>query len=103
MYFSKKPFTYPFLDPVTLSGEGEYNLNILKEIKATESFLSLDQNKKNCQNVEPYDECTTRQLSNQIKEKCGCLPLSIGVPDIVKLNIIWYLFNKTILGNHLQS
>ena len=88
MYFSKKPFTYPFLDPVTLSGEGEYNLNILKEIEATESFLGLDQNTKKCQNVEPYDECTTRQLSNQIKGKCGCIPLSIGVPDKVKLNII---------------
>ena len=66
-------------------------MNILKEIEATESFLGLDQRTKKCQNVEPYDDCTTRQLLNKIKEKCGCLPLSIGMPDKVKMIVSIYI------------
>ena len=64
------------IDPVTLSGEGEYNLNSLKEILATESFLGLDENIKGCQNTEPYDNCTTREMMSKMKDACGCLPFA---------------------------
>ena len=45
-------------EPVVLVGEGEYNLNVLTDIKVTESYLGLDQNIRKCQNQEPYDNCT---------------------------------------------
>ena len=73
-----------FLDEVSLSGEGSYNLNILKEIKVTESFNELDEDIKKCQNVEAYDGCTTRNYMKQLKRKCGCLPLAIRLSDQVK-------------------
>ena len=32
-----------FLEPVVLLGEGEYNMDNLKEITVTDSYLTLDQ------------------------------------------------------------
>ena len=60
-----------------LIGEGQYNLDDLKEINVTESYLGMDQDVKNCQNKEPFYDCTTRQYINNIVVKCGCLPLNI--------------------------
>ena len=68
-----------FLDNVYLPGEGQYNLNSLKEIKFVDSFLELDESVRNCQNQESYENCTTRQYINALKQICGCLPLSINV------------------------
>ena len=71
------------VDPVQLTGEGEYNLNIIKYEEVTESFLAMDQSVRGCQNEEHYDECTTRQYIENMREKCGCLPLSIALSDKV--------------------
>ena len=60
-----------------LIGEGEYNLNALKEIKVTDDFLGLDQDVRQCQNEEPLTNCTTRHHLKTILEKCGCLPFNI--------------------------
>ena len=68
-----------FKDSVQLTGEGEYNLNIIKEERVTESFLGLNQDVRGCQNEEHYDECTTRQFIENMRGKCGCLPLSIAL------------------------
>ena len=53
-------------EPVNLIGEGEYNLNALKEIKVTDSYLGMrmDQDIKDCQNKEPFFNCTTRKYIN---------------------------------------
>ena len=77
-----------FLDPVNFPGDGQYNLNILKETDVTDSFLGLDQDVRNCQNVETYDDCTTRLLLDQMRDDCGCLPLSLIGNDkvIIKRN-----------------
>ena len=66
-----------------MTGEGEYNLNSLKEEEVTQSFLGMDQSVRGCQNEEHYDECTTRQYIKTIRENCGCLPLSIALSDQV--------------------
>ena len=66
---------------MTLSGEGEYNLNILKEIKVTDSFLELDKDIRNCQSYNSkgsYDNCTTRYFVEQMRINCGCLPYAIS-------------------------
>ena len=49
------------LDPVTLYGEGQYNLLSLKEIYVTDSFMGLDKDTRKCQNIETFDDCKTRQ------------------------------------------
>ena len=60
-------------------GEGKYNLNALKEIKVTDSYLGLDKNVKGCQNEESLEECTTRQHMDTYLQQCGCLPIAIGI------------------------
>ena len=76
--------TIIFLAPVTLIGEGEYNLNILKEIKVTESFLGLDKDTRKCQNEEPILNCTSRHYTESILKKCGCIPANMRLSNKVK-------------------
>ena len=40
-------------------GEGEYNLDALKEIEIKEDFLSLDPSVQGCQNDDEMYNCTT--------------------------------------------
>ena len=90
-------------------GEGEYNLNVLKEISVTDSYLGLDQEDRHCQNKEPHGNCTTRQYRKTYLQKCGCVPLNIRLFNEVclkckifkvylKINISTY----HILGNNLH-
>ena len=84
LFQNTNPFQFHiYLDPVELTGEGEYNLNIIKEEEVTETFLGIDQAVRGCQNEEHYDECTTRHYIQNMREKCGCLPLSIALIDQV--------------------
>ena len=65
---------------MALSGEGEYNLNILKEIEVTDPFYELDNEVRKCQSYKgenTYDICTTRYFLEQMRLNCGCLPNSI--------------------------
>ena len=64
-------------------GEGEYNLNILKEIEVTNSFLGLHENVKGCQNVEHIDECKTKLYIETVMEDCGCIPLNLKISNKV--------------------
>ena len=66
---------------MSLSGEGQFNLNILKEISVTDDFLSLDEEIRGCQNRESFDECTSRKYLNEMSQKCGCLSLSHRLSD----------------------
>ena len=66
---------------MTLSGEGEYNLNILKEIVVTDSFSELDSDVIKCQGYKgkgTYDDCTTRYFLEEMRLKCGCSPLAVS-------------------------
>ena len=72
-----------FLEPVNLDGEGKYNLNVLKEISVTESYLGLDQEVKGCQNDEALEECRARNYIDTLLQQCKCLPLSIRVSEKV--------------------
>ena len=62
---------------VKLIGEGEYNLDDLKEITITESYLGLDQDVRGCQNEESLNDCRTRSYKDTLLKKCGCLPSNI--------------------------
>ena len=70
-------------EPVKLIGEGEYNLNVLNEIKVTDSYLGLDSDIIRCQNKEYLHNCTTRQYINTLLDQCGCLPFNIRRSDEV--------------------
>ena len=61
-----------------MSGEGEFDLNIIKEVDITESFMGLPFDDRKCQNEENFVDCTTRQQLRNILVNCGCLPMSIG-------------------------
>ena len=49
-----------------LVGGGEYNLNVLKEIDATDSYLDLSEEVKGCQNEESFVNCTTRNFIDSL-------------------------------------
>ena len=65
------------IEPVTLIGEGEYNINALTEIKVTESYLGLDEDVRECQSKETFYDCSNRKYVDTILGQCGCLPLSM--------------------------
>ena len=68
-------------------GEGEYNLNNLKEIKVKESFLNLDQDIRGCQVDETFLNCTTGHTTDNFLKNCGCLPFNIRVsPEVAKIS-----------------
>ena len=66
-------------ETIKFIGEGQYNLNALKEIMVTNDFLGLNQDERKCQNVEPLTNCTTRQYHDTLLEECGCFPANIGL------------------------
>ena len=70
-------------EPVIFIGEGEYNVNVLKEIKVSESYLGMDQGVTECQNEESFYNCTTRKFKDTLLEKCGCLPINIRISNEV--------------------
>ena len=50
-------------------------MNILKQIKVTKSFHTINQEVRGCQGDDSIDDCLTSEHLKYIKEKCGCLPL----------------------------
>ena len=75
-----------------LIGEGEYNLDNLKEIEVTDSYLGLTEKIRECQNKEPLQNCTSKLYTDTILRKCGCLPLNMIVSNQVS---IFYLYIVT--------
>ena len=76
-------FTYcNFVEPVQLNGEGEYNLNNLKEITVTDSFLGLDESIRGCQDKKAFN-CSTQKHIDTFLDECGCLPLNMKLSDKV--------------------
>ena len=68
---------FNFIEPVKLIGEGKYNINSIREIKVTKSYLGLRQSVRGCQDGEPILDCTTRLYIDTALNLCGCLPLSM--------------------------
>ena len=88
---------FQYLAPLTLHGNGSYALSALKEMVATGDFLDLDDKTKSCQNVEPYEHCTTRIFNAAMKEKCGCIPFRLrnfSDSNEVKIKILLSTFKR---------
>lgn len=71
-------FSHNCLDPVTLSGEGEFDLNIIREVEVTDSYMGLPLEDRDCQDEEDIVDCKTRHHQENVLDNCGCLPISIG-------------------------
>ena len=78
-------------------GEGEYNLNVLKEIAATDSYLGMHENVRGCQNRESQHNCTTRHYLDALQAKCGCFPINIQVSDEVLVNLNYLSTDELIV------
>ena len=80
----------------------------MKQIQVTDSFLTLDQEVRGCQNEESYDKCTSRNYEKKILKKCGCLHQSISTNS----QVFFFYGDKTLsivnvnvidLSNALQT
>ena len=67
----------------SLTEEGQYNLHSMKEIFSTGSFMGLDYEKRKCQETKAYDKCKTSLHVEMLRQKCGCLPLSLRLSEQV--------------------
>ena len=65
-------------EPLKLYGEGEYNLDGIKNIVVTESYLGLNEDIRRCQNEEAFEVCTTKLYKSALIGKCHCLPFNIN-------------------------
>ena len=72
-----------FPEPVKLIGEGEYNLNDLKEIKVTESYLGLQDDIRGCSREGSINNCTTSHYVDTLLSQCGCLPSNLIISEKV--------------------
>ena len=73
-----------FLDPMKLEVEYTYNLHVLKEIRVTDSFLTLPEDVRNCQDQETFEECSPNRYVNHIVNKCKCLPFHLLLENEVR-------------------
>ena len=73
-----------FLEPLKLFGEGQYNLNVVKEMEGTDSFLTIDPDVRKCQSTVDYEECTTKHIHDKLKNQCMCLPFNIKQDQVMK-------------------
>ena len=80
--------------PIIVFGEGNYALTDIKQIKVTEDFLSLGEQKTKCQDVEEYNHCLTRIYGQKILDICDCSPLSLKsfFPEKVSIFVFIYFY-----------
>ena len=68
-----------YTEPIKLIGEGKYNLNAVKEIQITESYLGMDEDIRGCQNKLSIENCTTEHYLDTLQNRCGCIPSNIKI------------------------
>ena len=70
---------FHFLAPIKLRSEGSYSISAVKEIKVTDAYLGLQEDVKKCQNVEPFENCTTRKYIDMVQKECKCVPYELTI------------------------
>ena len=53
-------------------------LSDVMEIKVTDEYMGLDEEVRNCQNKEPFENCTTRQYLETVQNQCNCTPYALS-------------------------
>ena len=46
-------------------------------MKVTNDYLGLDEDVRKCQNIEPFENCTTRQYLDYVQKQCKCVPYAL--------------------------
>ena len=82
MRSKKSDIYYLITEPLELSLDMEISLNVIKEIRVTESFLTLNKDAKGCQE-ESFNECTTTKYKENIINQCQCLPFQLRLSEEV--------------------
>ena len=79
-----------FLAPITLYGEGAYAISAVKKIEVTDEYLGLDEDVRKCQNLEPFENCTTRQYLQAVQNECNCVlyPMRQFIESLVSFHLI---------------
>ena len=63
--------------------EYTYNLNVVKEMKVTDSFLTLSKDVRQCQNDATFAECRTSRYFQALLAECKCLPFNLKLTNQV--------------------
>ena len=81
-----------YLAPVLHFGEGSYAISAVKEIKVTEEYIQLDKNILKCQNKETFENCTTREYLQMVKNHCNCVPYALK--NLLKTKMVTILIER---------
>ena len=65
--------------PIVLTGEGDYSLTDVKDIRVTEEFLGLGEEVTHCKTKEFRADCLTRKYQEKVLSSCGC-PGGLDLP-----------------------
>ena len=66
-------------EPMKLYGEGQYNLNVVKEVAVTNSFMGFDTKIIGCQQLYDYEDCKTSHYLKSFLDNCKCLPFNLMI------------------------
>ena len=70
--------------PQKLFYNWKYNLNVVKEIKLTDSLSSIQQN---CSMEETIHQCRSKEYMEMLKKKCNCVPFSLRISNKVMIQV----------------
>ena len=68
---------------------GSYGMYVLKNIKASEGFLGLNEMERGCQ-TERFEICKVRKYFEKVQTECGCTPWSLTANVSEEVNIKLY-------------
>ena len=103
---------HKYVEPVLLREEGEYNFNVLKEIRVTESYLGLDQairrclNERNINDLKPMDSlpllpCSGLIVSSFTKSAEDPLELSQTEVSAYDKYMKWFEFPPELVKDEI--
>ena len=62
----------------TANKTGSYAMSVLKKMTATDNFLELPFEEKNCQ-TEAYEDCQANRYVVEVQKECGCVPWAFNL------------------------
>ena len=60
-----------------LTGEGNYEMEEVKQVAITDDFADLDENSRKCQTISRFEDCVTQYFLKALEENCYCLPYNL--------------------------
>ena len=59
--------------------------------------MGFDRETRKCQTIETYNDCKTRLHVENLRQECGCLPLSLRLSEKVKITS--YVLDQNVFNN----